>query len=72
LPTGQKLLKNDSEHMYEAQAALDKFFDTGHYMKKHDPSLPVGGRFYATMTGKRTQAQTTALKSGMTLTNREV
>ena len=46
LPVGQKLLKNDSEHMYEAQAALDKFFDTGHYMKKHDPSLPVGGRFY--------------------------
>jgi hypothetical protein len=46
LPVGRKLLKNDSEHMYEAQAALDKFFDTGHYMKKHDPSLPVGGRFY--------------------------
>ncbi len=61
---------------YEAQAACDKFFDTGHYMKKHDPSLPVGGRFYgwglATMTGKRTQAQTTASKSGMTLTNWEV
>jgi hypothetical protein len=76
LPTGQKLLKNDSEHTYEAQAALDKFFNTEHYMKKHDPSLPVGGRFYgwglATMTGKRTQAQTTASKSGMTLTNREV
>jgi hypothetical protein len=31
--------------MYEAQAALDKFFDTGHYMKKHDPLLPVEGRF---------------------------
>ena len=46
LPIGQKLLKNDSEHMYEAQAALDKFFDAGHYMKKHDPSLPVEGRFY--------------------------
>ena len=46
LPVGRKLLKNDSEHMYEAQAALDKFFDTGHYMKKHDPSLPVEGRFY--------------------------
>ena len=61
---------------YEAQAAWDKFFDTGHYMKKFDPSLPVGGRFYgwglATMTGKRTQAQTTASKSGMTLTNWEV
>jgi hypothetical protein len=46
LPVGQKLLKNDSEHMYEAQAVLDKFFDAGHYMKKHDPTLPVEGRFY--------------------------
>ncbi len=76
LPVGQKLLKNDSEHMYEAQAMLDKFFDAVHYMKKNNPTLPVEGRFYgrglATMTGKRSQAQTTALKSGMTLTNREV
>ncbi len=70
LPVERKLLKNDSEHMYEAQAVLDKFFDAGHYMKKHDPSLPVEGRFYG--WGKRTQAQTTASKSGMTLTNREV
>jgi hypothetical protein len=46
LPVGQKLLKNDSEHMYEAQAELDKFFDAGHYMKKHDPTLPVEGQFY--------------------------
>jgi hypothetical protein len=55
---------------------LDKFFDAGHYMKKLDPTLPVEGRFYgwglATMTGKRSSAQTTASKSGMTLTNREV
>ena len=62
--------------MYEAQAAWDKFFKKGHYMKKSNSLLPVGGRFYgrglATMTGKRTQAQTTRLKSGMTLTNREV
>ncbi len=62
--------------MYEAQAVLDKFFYAGHYMKKHDPTLPVEGRFYgeglATMTGKRSSAQTTASKSGMTLTNREV
>jgi hypothetical protein len=41
-----EIIENDSEHMYEAQAALDKFFNTGHYMKKHDSSLPVGGRFY--------------------------
>ena len=47
LPVGQKLLKNDSEHMYEAQAVLDKFFDAGHYMKKLDPTLPVEGRFYS-------------------------
>ena len=33
LPVGQKLLKNDSEHTYEAQAVLDKFFDAGHYVK---------------------------------------
>ncbi len=33
--------------MYEAQAALDKFFDAGHYMKKHDPSLPVEADFTA-------------------------
>jgi hypothetical protein len=46
LPVRRKLLKNDSERMYEAQAVLDKFFDTGHYMKKHDPTLPVKGRFY--------------------------
>jgi hypothetical protein len=46
LPVGQKLLKNDSEHMYEAQAVMDKFFVGGHYMKKHDPTLPVEGRFY--------------------------
>ncbi len=46
LPVGQKSLKNDSEHTYEAQAVLDKFFDAGHYMKKRDPTLPVGGRFY--------------------------
>jgi hypothetical protein len=45
LPVGRKLLKNDSEHMYEAQAVLDKFFDAGHYMKKLDPTLPVEGRF---------------------------
>ncbi len=46
LPVGLKLLKNDSEHMYEAQAVLDKFFDAGHYMKKLDPTLPVEGQFY--------------------------
>jgi hypothetical protein len=46
LPVGQKLLKNDSEHTYGAQAVLDKFFDAEHYMKKHDPTLPVEGRFY--------------------------
>ena len=46
LPVGWKLLKSDSERMYEAQAVLDKFFDAGHYMKKHDPTLPVKGRFY--------------------------
>ncbi|MFN9961541.1 MAG: hypothetical protein ACK55I_51355 [bacterium] len=46
MPVGQKSLKNDSEHMYKAQAALDKFFDAGHYMKKLDPTLPVKGRFY--------------------------
>jgi len=47
---------------YEAQAVWDKFFKRGHYVKKSNPLLPVGGRFYgralATMTGKRTQAQT--------------
>ena len=41
-----EIIENDSEHMYEAQAVLDKFFDAGHYMKKHDPTLPVEGRFY--------------------------
>ncbi len=46
LPVGQKLLKNDSERTYKAQAVLDKFFDAGHYMKKHDLTLPVKGRFY--------------------------
>ncbi|MFN9956046.1 MAG: hypothetical protein ACK55I_23370 [bacterium] len=46
MPIGQKLLKTDSEHKYEAQAALDKFFDEGHYMKKLDPTLPFKGRFY--------------------------
>jgi hypothetical protein len=60
--------------MYEAQAVLDEFFDAGHYMKKHDPTLPVEGRFYgwglATMTGKRSSTQTTALKSGVTLTEK--
>jgi len=25
---------------------LDKFFDAEHYMKKHNPTLPVEGRFY--------------------------
>ena len=76
LLTGRNHWKTIVNICYEAQAAWDKFFDTGHYMKKYDPSLPVEGRFYgwglATMTGKRTQAQTTASKSGMTLTNWEV
>ncbi len=46
----------------EAQAVWDKFFKRGHYVKKSNPLLPVGGRFFgralATMTGKRTKAQT--------------
>jgi hypothetical protein len=45
-PAGQaEIIENDSERMYEAQAVLDKFFDAEHYMKKHDPTLPVKGRF---------------------------
>jgi hypothetical protein len=46
LPVGRKLLKNDSEHTYGAQAVLDKFFDAEHYMKKHDLTLPIKGRLY--------------------------
>ncbi len=76
LPVRRKLLKNDSERMYEAQAVLDKFFDTGHYMKKHDPTLPVKGRFYGwrrcNSEWKLPFSKDDALKSGMTLTNREV
>ncbi len=52
---------------------LDKFFDAGHYVKnmtQHCPSkadFTAGG--VATMTGSCPSAKTTALKSGMTLTN---
>jgi hypothetical protein len=68
----KKSLKNYSERTYEASAVLDKFFDPGHYVK-HDPTLPVKGRFFgiegvATLNGSCPSTMTTALKSFMTLT----
>jgi hypothetical protein len=41
-----EIIENYSEQTLRASGSMGKFFDTGHYMKKHNPSLPVGGRFY--------------------------
>jgi hypothetical protein len=56
---------------------LDKFFDAGHYMKKnmtqHCPSkAEFTAEGVATVSGSCPSANTTALKSGKTLKNREV
>jgi hypothetical protein len=52
---------------------LDKFFDAGHYVKKMTQHCPSKADFTAegeaTMSESCPSAKTTALKSGMTLTN---
>jgi hypothetical protein len=52
---------------------LDKFFDAGHYMKNMTQHFLSKADFtaegVATMSGSCPSAKTTALKSGMTLTN---